>query len=137
MQAPSFPELAFPRLWQSLAAVATLTVVTLSLIPSPPQPPGPLAWDKAQHTLAYFVLAAAWLQSTRAVRWPLTVAGLLLLGLALELVQGMTDARHLQAMDMLANALGVAVGAGLCLTPLARALGLLDRVMAWLVGHKV
>lgn len=136
MRAPTFPQLAFPRLWQALAAVATMSVVTLSLIPSPPQPPGPLAWDKAQHALAYLILAVAWLQSTRAKRWELTLAGVLFLGLVIELLQGMTDARQLQAADMLANTIGVLAGSALCLTPLAGALGLLDRGLARLVGHK-
>lgn len=133
---PSFPRLAFPRLWQSLAGVATFAVVALSLVPQPPQPPAALSWDKAQHALAYFVLAAAWLQSTRAIRWQLTVAGVLTLGLVLELLQGMTEARQLQVADMVANTLGVASAGALCLTPFARSLAVVDRGLAWLVGHK-
>jgi VanZ family protein len=136
MPQPNFPELAFPRLWQALAALATMSVVTLSLIPSPPQPPGPLAWDTAQHALAYSILAVAWLQSTRAKRWELTLAGVLFLGVVIELLQGMTEARQLQIADMLANTLGVAVGSGLCLTPFAGALGLIDRSIARWLGHK-
>jgi VanZ family protein len=132
----SFPHLAFPRCWQVLAALATLAVIVLSLMPKPPQPPGALSWDKAQHVLAYFVLAAAWVQATRGRWWLLTASIVFALGLTLELLQGMGGPRQLQLTDMLANAIGVGAGAGLCLTPFGRSLGLLDTVVARLLTGK-
>ncbi len=136
MPQSSFPEFTFPRLWQILAALATLAVIVLSLMPKPPQPPGALSWDKAQHVLAYFVLAAAWVQATRGRRWPVTAAVVFALGLALELLQGLGSARQLQVTDMAANAIGVALGGALCLTPLGRSLGKLDDVVARLIGYQ-
>jgi len=125
--------LALPRLWLTLAALATLGVGYLSLMPSPPRPPGALSWDKAQHVLAYVVLAALWFQATRGRRWPLTLMLVLTIGLALELIQGFVGLRQLQPMDMLANGIGVACGGAMSLTPLGHVLMVIDRGLARVV----
>ena len=65
------------RLWQGLGWALVAIVVWLSLDPSPPAPPDFLAWDKAQHALAYGTLAW-WFRQSFAPhrRWPLFLVGL-------------------------------------------------------------
>lgn len=115
-----------PAWWRGLGVVMLLTVAVLSLVPSPPEPPRLLQWDKAQHLLAYLVLAWWWVQC-----WPrrglLVVAGLVVYGVALEALQALSPARLLEAGDMLANTLGALSGAPLTMTPLGRAIFRADR----------
>ena len=117
------------RLWRILGWLLTGAVMILSLLPSLPPPPGPLAWDKAQHLLAYAVLMLWFRQAYPPHwRWPLL---LLVLGTGLEGLQGLSVHRQLEAYDMLANALGVGLGLALAaFTPLERLLQRLDRGLA-------
>jgi hypothetical protein len=67
-------------------------------------------WDKALHFTAYFVLCLMTTIAVRADRRALWWAlGLVLLGGALEIVQGMTG-RDADIYDELANSLGVLTG---------------------------
>lgn len=87
-----------------------LLVIALSLIPQDALPPTGL-WDKASHTLAYAVLAATGSVAHRGVRaWVLVAAGLLILGAALEIVQSVLPDRVASFHDVVANAVGVALG---------------------------
>ncbi len=71
------------------------------------------AWDKALHFTAYFGLALMTTLAARADRRALWWAlGLIALGGALEIVQGMTG-RDADIFDELANALGVLAGLGI------------------------
>lgn len=120
---------ALSPLWRGLGLMLVLAVGLLSLVPSPPPPPALPGWDKAQHLLAYLVLAWWCLQC-----WPhqavWTAVALLAYGAALEGLQGLAPARHPEGGDMLANALGVAAGAWLLRWPPLRLLPLLDRLTA-------
>ncbi|HEY0105321.1 MAG TPA: VanZ family protein [Rhizomicrobium sp.] len=70
-------------------------------------------WDKALHFTAYFGLALMTTIAVRAERRALWWAlGLVVLGGALEIVQGSTG-RDADIFDELANSLGVAAGLGL------------------------
>lgn len=69
-------------------------------------------WDKVQHLVVYFLFAVLGYRVTRERR------GFLLLCLAivvysglLEIAQSFTASRHMSAFDLLANTLGVALGA--------------------------
>ena len=87
-----------------------LLVIALSLIPQEAMPPTGL-WDKANHTLAYSVLAATGCVAHRGIRaWVLVAAGLLILGAALEVVQSVLPGRVASLQDIVANAIGVALG---------------------------
>lgn len=89
--------------------------------------PGLLAWDKAQHMIAYAVLMWWFRQAfTRRMRW---FAFLTLLGVGLECIQGLTAYRYFEYGDMVANALGVTLGLILAATPLGRTLARLEHCM--------
>jgi VanZ family protein len=111
-----------------LGTLWTLLVLVLSLMPSPPTPPGVLAWDKAQHAAAYAFLTWWWLQALSGRHQVRVMLALGAFGVAIELLQGWSPARSLQLTDMVANATGIGIGAGLCATRLGG-------VLAWLAGH--
>lgn len=80
--------------------------------------------DKWQHVTAYFLLAFSgvqlWQGRPALIR---LVLGLLLMGAAIEVAQGsFTAGRQADPGDMLANALGVALGMALSATPLGNLL---------------
>lgn len=124
-------ELRLVRWWQAIGWLLLALVIVLSLLPHPPKLDLPrlLAWDKAQHALAYATLVA-WFQqcSGGRWRWPL---GLVTLGIAIEYLQLWSGHRDFEYADMLADAIGVA--GGLLVighTPLGRLLPWLDRMLA-------
>ena len=109
--------LRWPRLWFGLWCAAVLAVIVLSLVPPPPMAVQmPRDSDKLLHFFAYFALAFSGMQlfASMRVRW--AVAGVLVaLGLALEWAQGalVPEVRSADALDGLANALGVLAGLSL------------------------
>ena len=88
--------------------------------------------DKLGHLLAYGVLMFWFAGLYHRRYWSRLAIGFILLGVALEYLQGLTGYRTHDPLDMLANSLGVAVGAGLALVPLAHPIGWLDH---WLALH--
>ena len=104
-------------------------VVYLSLMPAPPQ----LAMtygDKLQHVAAYSAMAYwfAMLEIANVNKRRVAMFALILLGILLEFLQGLTAHRTFDVGDMLANTLGVLIG-GLIAASGAGAL------LAWLEGH--
>jgi VanZ family protein len=96
-------------LWLFWPGVAL--IVWGELTPHPPDLSSFLAWDKAQHFTAYFGLAAMAtmvLGVNRRLVW--AMAGVILLGGALEILQGYTG-RDPDIFDFLANTLGALSGA--------------------------
>ena len=120
--------LQFSHLWQAIGWLMVAVVVWLSLTPEPPHPPTPwLAWDKAQHALAYGLLMYWFRQAFQPHwRWPLF---LLLLGVTLEYLQGLGGVRTSDTNDMIANAIGVVLGLALSYTPLGRLLSRVDAIV--------
>lgn len=117
--------LSYRRLWQGLGWVMVLIVIWLSLTPTPPQPPPALAWDKANHFIAYGGLMYWFAQVfIRHWRWPVFLIGL---GLMLEVLQGLGGVRSLDPLDMVANVLGVMLGYGLARTFLGSVVARIDR----------
>lgn len=123
--------LEFVTLWRALAWVLVLVTVVSSLLPQPPTLPVILGWDKALHALAYLILMW-WFRSVYGNhwRWPLFLLGL---GVGLELLQGLSGIRTADLHDVVADGLGLLIGAALTRTPLGRALAWLDQVLARLV----
>ncbi len=79
--------------------------------------------DKLGHFAAYGLLTFIFcLIYDRRVTRLAYVAGFILMGIALEFLQGMTDYRTFDLLDMLANATGVFIGwaAGYALVALRR-----------------
>jgi VanZ family protein len=74
--------------------------------------PGPVVavvstWDKAEHFLGYFTLAAWWLGLLPRSRYLACVVAVIAFGIAIELAQGLlTTTRQLDPSDVLANSLG-------------------------------
>lgn len=89
--------------WWSIGALLVAMVVILSLAP---QGDGAaLLPDKLVHFATYFFLGF-WFVSLAMRRWLLTLAGVILLGGALELLQGLTPQRMPEWLDFIANTSG-------------------------------
>ena len=103
---------------------AVALVVVASLLPAMLLPQVPAGGDKLEHFGAYGLLAAFAVQLFGRFRPVLhACAGLVLLGIALELAQGLlTATRQMDVHDALANTLGVLAGVSTVLTPARDAL---------------
>ena len=113
--------------WYGLGVLLLALVAALSLLPIP----GTGVNDKVSHLVTYFVLAGWFglLAGNRSVLlW--SFAGLVAYGGLIELLQGMTSYRNAEWADLLADAIGAAVGIGLYFTPLRRLLLIVDRGLA-------
>lgn len=106
-----------PRWLRALAFWTTVAVVVvLSLLPTQHLPEAVFdIWDKAQHAFGFAVLTflGFWAYPRRVRR---VLVGMLLLGALIELAQDATGWRHGDWMDLLADAVGVAVGTMLWLS---------------------
>jgi VanZ family protein len=104
-------------------AFAACLVIVMALALTPPQVPTPTTgWDKANHALAFAVLAVLGLVSYPRRKVAL-LAGLLAYGGAIELLQGLTDYRSAEWLDLAADGVGLALGSVLAhLPPLSQSL---------------
>jgi VanZ family protein len=116
-------KLRFIRLWLTIGFLLVGVVCFLSLTPSPPDLGDFPASDKIGHFIAYSTIMLwfgfIYLHGKRYVRVGLTF---IVMGIALELIQGMLDYRSFSYLDMVANACGVMIGWFLARTSLANAL---------------
>ena len=98
-------------LWRWLLALAMLALLALSLAPSSLALPT-IGWDKGNHVLGFAVLGllgqCAWPGRTAIV-----LTGLLSYGGLIELLQSFTPDRVAEAVDLLADWVGLLLGAGL------------------------
>lgn len=92
--------------WTVVLAVLVLSLLPVDYLPEQ----ATTVWDKAQHAFGFAVLTVLglWAYPSRA---RLVLPGLLMLGALIELAQGATGWRHGDWQDVLANAVGVALGA--------------------------
>jgi len=109
------------RRWlKALFAAAVAGVLVFALWPVEELPPLQTGWDKADHLAAFAALAmlgfAAWPERRLRV-----VAWLLVLGAAIELLQGLTGYRTMDWRDFVADGLGVVLGWGLRTAMLGKA----------------
>lgn len=119
-----------PGLWLIawiLMLKATLIVCVIPL--SGPRSPLPHL-DKLEHLLGYAVLSA-WAGMIFASARARTAAafGLVLMGAGIEALQSLLPWRSADALDLVANTLGVVLGMLVCLTPLPRWLQRVDRAL--------
>jgi VanZ family protein len=120
---PALKPFRRPRLWLGAWWGGIALVVLLSLAPAFLLPQVPEGGDKAEHFLAYFVLAAAAVQLFHRRALLGAGAGLVALGIALEIAQALlTSTRQMDVHDAFANTLGVLAGLA---TALARGRDLL------------
>jgi VanZ family protein len=116
-QLSSLPRLKHPRLWFGLGYLALVVVAYVSLMPMP----NVGVSDKLLHYLTYAGLSAGFstlVRFNRQVLW--VVSGLILFGVLIEFLQGLTGYRFMEAYDVLANSVGVFCGLLVRLTPLPR-----------------
>ena len=86
--------------------------------------------DKLAHFVAYGSLAFWFGMLFEGWGRQLGAAlGFAAMGVALEVLQGLTDYRTFEIADMIANAIGAAVGWGLAQTPLRNVLEWLERLI--------
>ena len=112
------------RLWRIGGWLGVALTLAVSLGP-PALDEGAGHADKLAHLVGYAVLMFWWTQLVVERRWKLAVA-IVLFGISIELLQGLTPARQPDLLDALANAGGVLAGwlvAGL----LPNLLGYLER----------
>ena len=117
------------KAWLAVGFAFVGLVVYLSLTHDPIQTPD--VGFKIGHVLAYAWLMFWFSQIFRASRTRWTIGLMLVvMGVLLEYIQGMTGYRHFGYTDMRDNAIGVLLGLGVALTPLGHALPVLDRTLA-------
>jgi VanZ like family len=97
--------------WRWAFWVCALAVLVLSLMPIVSHMPS-TGWDKSNHMLAFAVLIVLGLSGYPG-RMVLLLLGLLAYGGLIEVLQSLTPDRFAEWADLLADALGLIVGAGL------------------------
>ena len=116
------------RLWHAGGWLGVMLTLAVSLMP-PTLDDGSGHIDKLVHMTGYAVLMFWWAQIVIQQRWKLAVA-VVLFGIAIEGLQGLTPERQPDLLDALANSGGVLLGwlAARFLPNLPRSLALLP---AW------
>jgi len=117
----------YAKLWLTLGWLLVALIVFLSLWPKPPQPLEFEQSDKVYHVIVYMILMLwfANIYPQRSSQLQLSL-GFFVMGVCLELLQGMTESRTFSYTDMLANGLGILLALYLAKTRFATYLLLLD-----------
>ena len=114
------PSLRLRKAWIACGYGFIALVIYLSLTPSPIPAPS-IEGVKTGHVIAYAWLVLWFSQAYPRVRVRLAWAtAFVLMGVALEYLQGMTGYRTFAYSDMWDNAIGVAVGLAMASTTLGR-----------------
>ena len=106
--------LRYSWLWLGIGVILVVFVIAGSLAPGVSIIGA--GGDKLMHLVAYLTLAVWFGGIYRPARYPFLGAGLLALGAAMEVAQGMLPYRSMEFADALANAAGVLAGIALCWT---------------------
>lgn len=101
--------LRFPRLWSCLGWLLVIAVIVGSLMPGQAMQDVRVD-DKVMHAGAYFVLMVWFAGFYRHSAYPVIATVLLALGLALDLLQLLTDTRSFDWYDVAMNSTGVILG---------------------------
>ena len=97
------------RMWRLAFLLCLTGVLVLSLVPATPDALT-TGWDKTNHLLGFAVLGVLGLRSYPG-RTVTVLVGLLAYGGLIEVLQSLTPYRLAEWADLLADALGLAVGA--------------------------
>ncbi len=95
-------------LWRTAGWLGVVVTLMVSLMPPVLDESGGHT-DKIIHMAGYAVLMFWWAQLITRQRWKLTLA-VVLFGIAIEGLQGLTPARQPDALDALGNTAGVLLG---------------------------
>jgi len=117
----------YAKVWLTLGWLLIVVIVFLSLWPKPPQPLEFEQSDKLSHIIAYMTLMLwfANIYPQRSSQLQISI-GFFVMGVCLELFQGMTEYRTFSYTDMLANGIGILLALHLAKTRLATYLLRLD-----------
>lgn len=121
--------LRYPWFWRLVGWLMIATVVVGSLMPGHTLPKM-IASDKLLHASVYFVLMIWFAGLYRRSRHAWIALGLMMLGLALDVLQGMTTSRTFDPLDIGANVGGILVALVLSYRLLE---GWCQRMEQWLV----
>ena len=91
--------------WMTVAGAGVLAVVPGDALPQSLFG----FWDKAQHVLAFSVMAVLGVLAYRG-RWVRVAFGLLLYGLLIEFIQSFLPWRSAEVLDFVADSVGLALG---------------------------
>jgi VanZ family protein len=103
------------KLWLGIGVVLVLGVITGSLVPARMIEAIDVS-DKLEHSGSYLLLMAWFGGLYRRGLQPWVGLGLVVLGVVLDLLQGLTATRTLDPADMAANTVGVLIGLALSQT---------------------
>ena len=95
-------------LWRLAFVICLALVLTLSLL-NDPDPRLSTGWDKGNHVLAFCVLTLLGRGSFPGQAL-LLIVGLCTYGIGIEVLQGLTGYRFAEYADLLADAMGIALG---------------------------
>ena len=96
--------------WRLAFGFCVLTVLVLALMPTDVPIPS-TGWDKSNHLLAFSVMALLGMRAFRG-RTMAVLAGLLIYGVLIEVLQSFTPSRSADWHDVLADAVGLVLGWG-------------------------
>jgi VanZ family protein len=96
------------RVWWVFGWLGLVITLVVSLMPSPFNESGAQT-DKIVHLAGYGVLMFWWAQLIPQRRWRLAIA-VVLFGILIEWLQGFTPTRQTDALDVLANSIGMLLG---------------------------
>ncbi len=115
-------------LWLGIGYGLIVLVIVASLMPNPPHTGAFEQSDKLAHfgAYAFTMLWFAQIYTRNRTRWVIALA-LVMLGIALEWLQGLTGYRTFEYADMVAGAAGVLCAQLLARTRLSRILAVVDR----------
>lgn len=120
--------LRFLGVWRFIVFLNIGTVIYLSLMPAPEQMGQFFGMDKIMHILAYsFCMFWAGLCFKGKKNTVIFSTGLILMGIMLEIVQGMTGYRSMSIFDAAANSVGVFTGIMLGRTRLGMLLSYVEK----------
>jgi len=111
--------LRFPRLWLLLGWSFVILALLVCLAPAGAPGLGGLFAlnDKVEHAAGYMMLTIWFAGMYPRSRYASIAVALFVMGVAVEFLQGwMSVGRNRDAMDVLANSTGIAIGLGLALT---------------------
>ncbi len=100
--------LRFGPAWLAVGWLGVAAAIVASLWPGGVPLPFSV-WDKIQHGSGYFVLTLWFTGLYPREKYPRIGAACFLLGVLIELLQGLTPTRSMEFADVVANAAGVAI----------------------------